>query len=210
MGFLLCRSPQTHEFSWENKTGPQVRETSSYCQHTEYFVSSTSIDVDPSSVSGQTEVNAYIRVQQLSCGGISTSKSFKACPVWSDTDRQIPDCDRQPCQLCVSSETLQQWGACKEWLAGWSSGHHLAWPKCGPNKPPRPNLNSTWNRARGSPQSHTRTETYTHSNIYLTGTRQYICNWHTIGIRLDYGLWTSVSTPPSTPTSTNGSSHADF
>jgi len=29
-------------------------------QHTEYFVSSTSNDVDPSSVSGETELNAYM------------------------------------------------------------------------------------------------------------------------------------------------------
>jgi hypothetical protein len=31
------------------------------------------------------------------------------------------------CNLCVSSETLQQCGARKEWLAGEPSGHHLDW-----------------------------------------------------------------------------------
>ena len=49
-------------------------------------VSSTSMDVDPSSVNGETELNAYMRVQQvprtqtLSCGGSSTSKISHAWP----------------------------------------------------------------------------------------------------------------------------------
>jgi hypothetical protein len=47
-------------------------------------VSSTSMDGDPSTVNGETELNAYMRVQQvprtqtLSCGGSSTSKSSHA------------------------------------------------------------------------------------------------------------------------------------
>ncbi len=57
-------------------------------------VSSTSMDVDPSSVNGKTELNSYMRVQQLSttratrtlsCSGSSTSKSSHTWTTWSDS-----------------------------------------------------------------------------------------------------------------------------
>ena len=61
-------------------------------------VSSTSMDVDPSSVNGETELNAYMRVQQVAndtdpLGGSTTRKSSHAWPgsTWLSASSESPE-----------------------------------------------------------------------------------------------------------------------
>jgi hypothetical protein len=66
-------------------------------------VSSTSMDVDPSSVNGDTELNAYMRVQQVTKDTDPLSRVVETVPVRVPTlgphDHAVPGC---ACQLFVS------------------------------------------------------------------------------------------------------------
>ena len=66
-------------------------------------VSITSMDVDPSSVNGETELNAFMRVQQVTKDTDPPSHVVEAAPARVPTldphDQAVPDC---ACQLFVS------------------------------------------------------------------------------------------------------------
>ena len=65
-------------------------------------VSSTSMDVDPSSVNGETELNAYMRVQQVAQRHRPSHVVEAApgrVPAPSPHGQAVPGC---ACQLCVS------------------------------------------------------------------------------------------------------------
>jgi hypothetical protein len=132
-------------------------------------VSSTSMDVDPSSVSGQTELNAYMRVQQV---------PYDTDPLmwWKQHQREFPRLTcitRQYLDVPVNSAFPERFfssvGLVKSDLRGSLLGTSLIdvrWAKLA-GKHPIVNLKESKRKSKI-------TQTYTH----YTGTRQYICNWH--------------------------------
>ena len=57
-------------------------------------VSSTSMDVDPSSVNGETELNAYMRVQQV-------AKDTDPLMWWKQHQQEFPRLDRMAGSTCL-------------------------------------------------------------------------------------------------------------
>ena len=76
-----------------------------------FGVSSTSMDVDPSSVNGETELNAYMRVQQV-------AKDTDPLTWWKQHQQEFPRLARMTRQYLAvpasSSSPERLFGACKE------------------------------------------------------------------------------------------------